>query len=236
MCTVTFVSKENGDFILTSNRDEIPQRKTIPPKVVFESNTNLLYPKDAVAGGTWIGVSDKKRAVNLLNGGFEPHERKASYRLSRGVVVKDLLVANDVVDAIENYDFQGVEPFTIILVEWRDSLKLYTLVWDEKQKHFESLSPGFYLWNSSPLYSSSMKALREKWFNDFLKLNSADAKSLLQFHQTAGEGDKNTNLIMDRGFIKTVSITQIVKKQDAISMLYKDLQTGDESLKELIAP
>lgn len=236
MCTVTFVSKENGDFILTSNRDEIPQRKTISPELVFESNTNLLYPKDAVAGGTWIGVSDKKRAINLLNGAFVPHERKASYRLSRGVVVKDLLVANDVIEAIQKYDFEGVEPFTIILVEWSKGLKLYTLVWDEKQKHFELLSPGFYIWSSSPLYSASMKALREGWFNNFLKSNSAEDKELFQFHQIAGEGDKNTDLIIDRGFIKTVSVTQLVKYQDRVSMLYKDLQTGVESLKEMIAP
>lgn len=236
MCTVTFVSKENGDFILTSNRDELPQRKTIPPELVFESNTNLLYPKDAIAGGTWIGVSDKKRAINLLNGAFEPHERKTPYRLSRGVVVKDLLVAEDVIEAIQKYDFQGVEPFTIILVEWSESLKLHTLVWDEKQKYFDSLSPDFYIWSSSPLYSASMKAFRERWFKDFLKSNSTDEKTLFQFHQTAGEGDKNTDLIMDRGFIKTVSITQLVKKQDTVSMFYKDLQTGIKSLKELVAP
>lgn len=236
MCTVTFVSKENGDFILTSNRDELPQRKTIPPELVFESNTNLLYPKDAIAGGTWIGVSDKKRAINLLNGAFQPHERKPFYRLSRGVVVKDLLVAENVIETIQNYDFQDVEPFTIILVEWSESLKLYTLVWDEKQKHFDSLSPGFYIWSSSPLYSYSMKTLRKKWFNDFLYSGKVDKKSLFQFHQSAGKGDKNTDLIMDRGFIKTVSITQLVKKQERISMRYKDLQTGIESLKEMVAP
>jgi len=236
MCTVTFVSKDKGDFILTSNRDELPERKTIPPELVFENNTNLLYPKDAVAGGTWIGVSDKKRAINLLNGAFKPHERKPSYRQSRGVVVKDLLVAEDVVEAIKNYDFQGVEPFTVILVEWSRSLKLYTLVWDEKQKHFDSLSPGFYIWSSSPLYSESMKKLRARWFNDFIKSTSADEKGLLHFHQTSGEGDKNTDLIMDRGFIKTVSITQIVKKQETTSMLYKDLQTGMETFNELVAP
>ena len=236
MCTVTFVSKENGDFILTSNRDELPQRETIPPEIVFESNTNLLYPKDAIAGGTWIGISDRKRAINLLNGAFEPHERKSSYRLSRGVVVKDLLVAKNVIEAIQNYDFQGVEPFTIILVEWSEGLKLYSLVWDEKQKHFDSLTPGFYIWSSSPLYSASMKVLRKQWFNDFINSNSANDKKLLQFHQTAGDGDNMTNLIMDRGFIKTVSITQLVKSQDVVSIFYKDLQTRVETIKELVVP
>jgi uncharacterized protein with NRDE domain len=236
MCTVTFVSKENGDFILTSNRDELPQRETIPPEIVFESNTNLLYPKDAIAGGTWIGVCDKKRAINLLNGAFEPHERKSSYRLSRGMVVKDLLVAKNVIETIQNYDFHGVEQFTIILVEWSEGLKLYSLVWDEKQKHFDSLTPGFYIWSSSPLYSASMKVLRKQWFNDFINSNSANDKKLLQFHQTAGDGDKITNLIMDRGFIRTVSITQLVKRQDVVSMFYKDLQTGVETVKELVVP
>ena len=44
-----------------------------------------------MAGGTWIGLSDKKRLVCLLNGGYEIHEREASYRVSRGVIVKEVL-------------------------------------------------------------------------------------------------------------------------------------------------
>ena len=32
MCTVTYLPLKNGDFILTSNRDETPLRKTIPQK------------------------------------------------------------------------------------------------------------------------------------------------------------------------------------------------------------
>lgn len=233
MCTVTFVSKENDDFILTSNRDELPQRKTLSPQEYMEKDLKLLYPKDAVAGGTWIGVSDKKRAINLLNGAFEPHERKASYRLSRGVVVKDLLVADDVLKAIDRYNFSGVEPFTIILVEWSKGLKLYTLVWDEKQKHFNLLTSGNYIWSSSPLYSAGMKSDREKWFSDFLESNNKSTGSLLSFHQTAGDGNPVTNLIMDRGFIKTVSITQIEKKGNTISMIYKDTQSGEISNKEM---
>ncbi len=34
---------------------------------------------------------------------------------------------------------------------------------------------------------------------------------------------------MDRGFIKTKSITQISKKENAIEMRYEDLQTGKTS-------
>jgi len=29
-------------------------------KIYEEEGVKLLYPKDAVAGGTWIGISEKK--------------------------------------------------------------------------------------------------------------------------------------------------------------------------------
>ena len=36
MCTVTYLPLENNNFILTSNRDEDPNRKTIPPNTYEE--------------------------------------------------------------------------------------------------------------------------------------------------------------------------------------------------------
>jgi len=51
-------------------------------------------------------------------------------------------------------------------------------------------------------------------------------EELLKFHKTAGEDDLNSNLIMDRGFVKTKSITQISKKEGIIKMCYEDLQSG----------
>ena len=56
MCTITFIPKSNNDFILTSNRDEAPGRETFPPEIYEEEGVKLLYPKDALAGGTWIGL------------------------------------------------------------------------------------------------------------------------------------------------------------------------------------
>ena len=52
MCTVTYLPQENDGFILTSNRDESPMRKTIPPKKYVENGVELIYPKDQLAGGT----------------------------------------------------------------------------------------------------------------------------------------------------------------------------------------
>ena len=75
MCTVTIIPQENNGFVLTSNRDEAPDRVSLAPDFYLVDGIKLLFPKDKM-GGTWIGVSEKNRVVCLLNGAFEKHERK----------------------------------------------------------------------------------------------------------------------------------------------------------------
>lgn len=230
MCTITFTPISNHGFILTSNRDEAPGRETLPPEIYNEDGVKLLYPKDAVAGGTWIGVSDRKRVASLMNGGFVAHEPKQSYRKSRGVVLKDILRSNDLKSEIEQYSFQDIEPFTVILVDWNDGVRLFKLVWDGEKYHFseEPLAPQ--IWSSSPLYPEVLKKKREKWFSEFLfKTIRPSEDELLNFHKTSGDGDCNSSLVMNREYVKTKSITQIVKNNDAISMRYEDLQTDKVS-------
>lgn len=230
MCTVTFIPKPNNGFILTSNRDEAPGRETISPKIYNEEGVQLLYPKDALAGGTWIGVSEMKRVVSLMNGGFVAHKRNPPYRKSRGVVVKDFLKAKGIKTEVENYNFHGIEPFTVIVVEYRQDIQLLQLVWDGLDFHFseEPLAPK--IWSSSPLYPEDLKKKREQWFSEFLfeKVRPSE-KELLDFHTTAGEGDLKSNLIMDRKVVKTKSITQIVKNSETVKMHYKDLHTSSIS-------
>lgn len=224
MCTLTFIPTSNDGFVLTSNRDEAPGRSTLAPKVYSEKNTRLLFPKDELAGGTWIGVSDKKRLICLLNGGFTAHERKDSYRMSRGIIVTDLLTSDDAVSEIDNYNFEGIEPFTLIMVDWSNHLRLFELVWDEKEVHFTEKPLAPQIWSSSLLYTKEMKEKREKWFSTFLFENlKPNATELLQFHKTAGEGNLDVDVIMDRGFVKTKSITQVVKNKN-VAVRYEDLQ------------
>ncbi|GGD87700.1 NRDE family protein [Planktosalinus lacus] len=225
MCTVTFIAKGNNDFILTSSRDELPGRATLAPKVYKEKGVMLVYPKDIIAGGTWICMGSNNRMINLLNGAFKPHKRNPPYRKSRGLVVKELLLSENLMEDIREYNFEGIEPFTIILVDWGAGLQLFNLVWDEKQLHFKKHSLKPHIWSSSPLYSPKMKQKRELWFDEFLNISNTDTASLLSFHKNAGNGKNEENLIMDRGFIKTVSITQIVKKGNNLKMFYEDLQT-----------
>lgn len=234
MCTVSFIPTSENDFILTSNRDESPFRNTLIPEFYEEDGVKLLFPKDELAGGSWIGASDKNRLICLLNGGFISHVRKESYRLSRGVIVTYLLKTDNVFLSIESFDFSDIEPFTIILVTWEPILRLHELVWDGNQTHFTEKPLAPIIWSSSLLYSKEVKIKRQAWFSDFLENQQSYTKeNLLNFHKTKGEGNKENDLIMDRGFVKTKSITQFSSKKGVGNMRYEDLKTNVISQKSI---
>jgi len=183
----------------------------------------MVYPKDELAGGTWVGVSEQQRVVCLLNGGFEIHERKLPYRKSRGVVVKEFLAASDIKLFCDTYDFDNIEPFTMILVDWNESLQLIEIVWDGKEKHQRDLPLTAHIWSSSTLYTNDMRKLRVDWFEDFKLRGVFDENAIFDFHQNAGTGDPTTDVLMNRVFVRTVSITQIKKNNDDIAIQYKNI-------------
>lgn len=224
MCTVTLIPKGEKEFILTSNRDEAPHRDSLTPSFHEYKNTKLLFPKDTLSGGTWIGVSEKNRVICVLNGGFEIHNRQLPYRQSRGVVATDFMVANSVIETVESYNFHNIEPFTMVIIDWNFGLKWYELVWDGCEKYFTELPLKPNIWSSSSLYNQAMKEERIDWFERFLNKTEIDSKAILQFHKTAGANNSNYGIIINRGFVKTTSITQIEKKNQRVEMRYENLQ------------
>jgi len=229
MCTVTYLPIADNQFILTSNRDETPLRKTIPPKKYVEDGVTLTYPKDEIAGGTWIGVSSKNRVVCLLNGGFVNHKRKLPYKMSRGIIVKNILIADNAIAFINEFDFTNIEPFTLILIDWDVKLVTYELVWDGVKKHFKPLAQEPKIWSSSPLYTPEMKEEREMWFTNWLENNKKDSlKNILEFHKNNSLGTKEISPKMKRKFVETVSITSI-KKEENVEISYIDFNTKNHS-------
>lgn len=231
MCTVTIIPKGKNDFILTSNRDEAPNRTSLAPDLYSVKNTKMMYPKDELSGGSWIGVSEKNRLICLLNGGFICHERKVEYRMSRGVVVTDLLACKNVVDGIAKYNLDDIEPFTLVIADWNAGLKFFELVWDGTQKHFTELPIESKIWSSSTLYTKAMKKERLNWFKGYKTENELDSKAMLKFHKTKGQDNDDYGIVMDRQYVKTTSITQIEKINTIIKMRFDNLQTNRSSIK-----
>ncbi|WP_034041318.1 NRDE family protein [Wocania ichthyoenteri] len=223
MCTVTIIPKGENDFVLTSNRDEAPNRVSLKPEFYTINDTKILFPKDELSGGTWIGVSEKNRVVCVLNGGFEFYERQPEYRLSRGVVANHFMIADALENTVSNSNLKDIEPFTMVIVDWNATLKFYELVWDGKNKHFTQLPLESKIWSSSTLYLEAMKKERFQWFKDFKHNNDLDANSVMQFHKNAGKNNDDYGVIMNRGFVKTTSITQVEKSDDNLKMCYESL-------------
>ncbi len=223
MCTVTIIPKGKNDFVLTSNRDEAPNRVSLKPEFYTINKTKALFPKDELSGGTWIGVSERNRLICVLNGGFEIHERKSEYRLSRGIVAKHFMIADDLVYTVNTYNFEGIEPFTMVIVDWNTNLEFYELVWDGTNKHLRKLPLEPKIWSSSTLYTEAMKTERLRWFEDFKRKNKLHKDSLMNFHKTAGKGNCEYGVVMDRHFVKTTSITQVEKTEHTVEMLYESL-------------
>ncbi len=224
MCTVTFIPQPKGDFILTSNRDENAVRSPQNISQVEQAGATLIFPRDTLAGGTWIAASDDGRVVCLLNGAFEKHKHQPPYKHSRGTMVLDFFIFPSVQDFFKKYDFEGLEPFTFIMVNQEGGL--FELRWDGKDTYKKELdSKGFYMWSSASLYTAQVREQRRKWFREWCE-NRLDfsLEAIQQFHQYGGDGDPWNGFIMNRfGLVQTVSITNIVKQKDETGLIYNDL-------------
>jgi len=234
MCTVTFLPYDLDGFLLTSNRDEMVTRKnSLVPTKYFVNDIEVYFPKDQEANGTWIASSCNGFTLCLLNGAFERHSSNPPYKRSRGLVLLDFFEYNSIDAYLSNYDFEGVEPFTLILIE-NDNLKqLVELRWDGISTHTKSLDFSKpYIWSSATLYSKETISLREKWFRSWLVNNPVyTPEQILFFHHFAGNDDGTSNLIMQGHNRKTVSITSVVRSKTTHRIIYEDLV--DKVLKQL---
>ena len=223
MCTVTYIPQPNRNFILTSNRDEAAHRSPQNLTKTELHGVEMIFPKDAGAGGTWIATSNDGRVVCLLNGAFDKHKHQPPYRRSRGIMVIDYFKYNSAVAFYEDYDFAGMEPFTFVLVGKNE---LHELRWDEKKVHLKELNTsGHYIWSSATLYTMDNQLKREGWFREWLE-NRKDfsLKAIQEFHLHGGEPDPWNGFIMNRmNLVQTVSITNVIKKADRMEMIYNDL-------------
>jgi uncharacterized protein with NRDE domain len=231
MCVLTYLPLDDGGFILTHNRDESTARaKAITPRQYWLNGQSVIYPKDPKAGGTWIATSSHF-TLCLLNGAFEKHEASPPYRQSRGWIILDFLTFRNLSDFIGNYQFTGIEPFTLIIIDQLNEFQLTELRWDGQDVYVDSKDDRKpYIWSSATLYDSSVRQSRERWFENWVEQNpDFEAEKILEFHHTGGNGDIENDLKMNRnGELLTQCIAQI--KYDTNhrhEVIYQDLLSNN---------
>lgn len=218
MCTVSYVPAKES-IILTSNRDEhIARGNTLPPQPHIHRNKKIVYPKDEKGNGTWIGLNEDNCAAVLLNGAFEKHTRNPPYKHSRALLIPYILQSANPIKALENYDLQGIEPFTLViflngqLIEYR---------WNETRLFEKELNvQSAYCWNSVTLYSEETEKLNNKELNK-LTAGNVTATEIFEFHKRK-KYELQMPVNSSINDIKTISISQIVLTDGGNDFVYHD--------------
>jgi len=234
MCTLTFIPQKAG-FLMTVNRDEAPQRAAGEPIIkLFNGHKLWLAPEPVSGSSNLVLNSETGRVVVLLNGAFVHHDHQPPYCKSRGAVVLEAFDELSLKSMFETYDFEGIEPFTLVMF---DHNLLGELRWDGLKTHYAEMDIHIpHIWSSAMLYRGKWQLERERWFHEFLIQKPNPTKEeLLWFHHHAGDFDPENGLVMNRmNRVKTVSVSQLSIEQNTCKVFLHDLIKEKEFRSEFI--
>lgn len=225
MCTVSFVCVDNS-VIITSNRDENIQRQNAAAPAFHQlNNKKIIFPKDAKAGGTWFAACSNGTVIVLLNGAFIKHIPAPAYRKSRGLILLDIIAADEPGIYFKQVCLENIEPFTAVLFQQGS---LHELRWDGDKKHDKPLNiRGNYIWSSSTLYTTTIIERREKLFAQFISNGVNKTPGLVHDLHRSDDGDPGNGFIINgETGMKTFSITQAVIRPGNLHFLHDDLLHG----------
>lgn len=235
MCTLTFVTTAKG-FILTSSRDEHKARPTLAPAAYTFQNQTLTFPKDDLAGGTWIAANKDHKIACLLNGAFVKHKHQPPYRKSRGLILLESFTYPTADVFINDVDLHNIEPFTLVLIDQQNKLEINELRWDGAQRHHQKYdATQNHIWSSASLYTPQLQQQRRDWFANWLTAHQQQQdKDILQFHTQKHGSDTENDVVMARNNgLQTVSVTQILAEEPIWRMLYLDLLANSKTITPL---
>ena len=213
MCIVTFV-KQKDEFVLTFNRDERIGRPSAKPNWHSYDSRQIYCPLDLESNGTWIGYNSKIMAC-LQNGAALRHERNLPYELSRGIILRDLLITNETISIEENVKHFKVEPFTLSIYRLSsDQLEIYRYDGLNLIKEILNLIEPVVIC-SSTLYNTQAQGKIEQTLKNY----DLSPDSIFQFHTDVMIGNKLNNFT---NLVNTVSITQFTFQNGKLTSRYFD--------------
>jgi len=131
MCTLIVLHRcfADAELLVAANRDEYLDRPAEPPALRAWNSRTVLAPRDARAGGTWLGMSDAGLFAALTN---RPAQRPDPSRRSRGLLVSDALAAPDAAAAaarLSQLSAGAYNPFNLLVCDRQDA---FVVAYEEK--------------------------------------------------------------------------------------------------------
>ncbi len=172
MCLIVFAIQAHPDypFILAGNRDEFYDRPA-ESAAFWNTQPKILAGKDAKAGGTWLGVSEKGRIAALTN--FRDINSIKENAPSRGDIVKGILTTTASVPQFfeqlmhNAHNYNGFN----LLAGTPDEFYYYSSV----KNSYRKLLPGVYSISNAHLESNWPKS---DWAEEeFTKILNTDART-----------------------------------------------------------
>ncbi|WP_226006452.1 NRDE family protein [Natrinema salinisoli] len=129
MCTLTLAWQvfDEAPVAVAANRDEALGRESVPP-AVYDEEPLVVAPRDAEAGGTWIGYNEHGVFAGITN---KWTDADLAGDRSRGLLVADVLEARSaadaksiVEDAVEDDEYSG---FYLVVADAADA---FCFQWD----------------------------------------------------------------------------------------------------------
>lgn len=162
MCSIIVASRlwAQWPLVIAANRDESLTRASEGLSVRTHGASLLLAPRDAVAGGTWLGLNRDGLFVGITNR-FDARAQGATFPGSRGQVVLDALAeptARAAAAGADRIDPAHQGPFHLVMAD-RDGAELR---WsDTATIHRRTLGPGVHVVTERSFEAAPTR--REPW-------------------------------------------------------------------------
>jgi hypothetical protein len=210
MCTVSWLHESDGGYKLFCNRDEQRTRKAaVAPQLKMARGTRFIAPIDGEFGGTWLGVNEHGVSVCLLN----RYDRAARGRVSRGLLVLDLLGSRSAVEAVQSAadrDLGEFSPFTLAVLEPASPTAL--CIWNGTVPQISLNADALMPLISSSRDQQGVEQARKRAFQQ--------AESLEPFHRAHMDGPSAYSPCMHREDAETVSFSRVNVSASEISLSY----------------
>lgn len=208
MCTASWLPTGAG-YVLCFNRDE--SRSRLPGRPPSHHTTNglrVIAPTDGNHGGSWIGVNDAGLAVALANRYQVPSPPAPKERISRGLLVMELLGKRSLAELAGGLSAgrpESFEPFTLVALERDAPAHLWS--WDGATLRDWCVGEPGLLIASSAANQDAAAAARRETFASARADGPLDAGMLARLHASHRPARGPLSICMHREEASTVSFT-----------------------------